>query len=67
MAMWKYTINSGTALREAIEDGDTIETVKCLINCYKELMKKMSNEDIAYYEYSIMDTIDTLKWYIISP
>lgn len=63
MSMWKYTITSGTNLREAIEDGSTEKTVKCLLKCYEELKDKLSGEDIEDYEYDIMETIDTLKWY----
>ena len=66
MAMWKYTINNGTALREAIEDGSTEETVKCLLKCYNELKNKLSDEDMEDYGYDIEDTIDTLKWYVFS-
>lgn len=67
MAMWKYTIEGGTALREAIDDGDTERTVKCLLQCYKELQNKLSDEDMEDYEYDIADTIGVLMLYKLSP
>lgn len=66
MAMWKYTITNGTALREAIEDGSTEETVKCLAKCYKELISKLYKGDKEDFEYDIEDTIYTLDSYEFS-
>ena len=37
MAMWKYTIENGKALREAIAEGNTEATIECLMNCFNEL------------------------------
>ena len=37
MANWKYKLSSGTALREAIQDDDSRETLLALKKCYKEL------------------------------
>lgn len=67
MAQWKYTIESGKSLREAIENGDTMQTVKCLLKCYKELRNKLSDEDSEDYEYDIADTIGVLMSYELSP
>ncbi len=67
MAMWKYTIQNGTALREAIYDGNTEQTVKCLLQCYKELRDKLSDEDMEDYEYDIADTIGVLMSYEMCP
>ena len=66
MGMWKYTINFGTALREAIEDGNTEETVECLSKCYEELMSKLSKTDKEDLKYEIEDTIDMLNSYEFS-
>lgn len=63
MAQWEFVINSGTALREAIYDGNTKQTVKCLLRCYKELYDKLSDEDKDYYQYDIEDTIEILTLY----
>ena len=65
MAQWECTINSGTALREAIYDGSTEQTVKCLLQCYTELYNKLNKEDKEDYEYDIEDTIEALKGYIV--
>ena len=67
MAMWKYTIQSGKALREAIYDGSTERTIQCLRQCYKELYDKMDKEDKEYYEYDIEDTLDILTNYEEDP
>ena len=63
MAKWRYTIESGKALREAIEDGDIERTVRCLYRCFKELYDKMSDEDKDYYQFDIEDTMEILKLY----
>ena len=53
MAQWKYTIESGKALREAIEDGDLEATLKCLMNCFHELLDKLDDEDLEDYELDL--------------
>ena len=63
MAQWKYTIENGKALREAIDDGDIERTVRCLYRCFKELYDKMSEEDKDYYQFDIEDTMEILKLY----
>lgn len=60
MAKWKYTINSGTALREAIEDGDSATTALALINCCNELLNKLNKRDKEDFNEDIQDIIDTL-------
>lgn len=61
MAQWKYTITSGTALREAIEDGDTECTVWCLLQCCLELHFKLSKADLDDCAYELEDIIESLK------
>lgn len=63
MAKWKYTINSGSALREAIDNEDTEQVVKCLLLCYKELLDKLDEWDKEDYEIDIHDSIGVLKAY----
>jgi hypothetical protein len=63
MAEWRYTIESGKALREAIDDDDIERTVRCLYRCFKELYDKMSDEDKDYYQFDIEDTMEILKLY----
>ena len=63
MAQWNFTIENGTALREAIESNDIEQAVKYLYKCYQELYNKMSNEDRNYYQFDIEDTMETLKLY----
>lgn len=65
MVEWDYIINSGAALRQAIYDGSTEQTVKCLIKCYTELHNKLSKEDIEDYEYEIENAYEALKNYTV--
>lgn len=62
MAMWKYTIQSGSVLHEAIYDGNTQQTIECLIQCYQELLNKLNKADKADYQIEIEDTIDALTY-----
>ena len=66
MAQWKYTIKSGKALREAIEDGDTDATIECLIKCFRELWEKLSEEDLEDYEIDIEEVVNALNVYMPS-
>ncbi len=61
MAKWKYTLNSGSALREAIRNEDMEQTVKCLLLCYKEMQGKLTEEDKDYRGMEIEDTIFNLE------
>lgn len=58
---WKYTLNSGSALREAIDDGNLEQTRECLLLCYKELLDKLSNEDAEIYRFDICDEYYSLE------
>ena len=63
MARWKYTLKSGSTLREAIHNEDTEQVVKCLRFCYEELYKKLSKEDREYCWSDIEDTLVELAGY----
>lgn len=63
MAQWKYTIKSGSDLRESIEEGNTEETVECLIRCFNELWNKLDEEDLEDYDEELEDIIDELVAY----
>jgi len=63
MAKWNFTIENGTALREAIYNDSVKQTVRCLYNCFKELYDKMTDEDKDYYKYDIEDTMEILMLY----
>ena len=67
MARWKYTLKSGTALREAINNDDMEQVVKCLLLCYEELLNKLDEWDEADYEIDIQDSIGVLKAYQLCP
>ena len=67
MAMWKYTIESGSALHEAIYDGNTERTVSCLLKCYQELYNKLCKADKEEYEYEIEESIEILTYYEADP
>lgn len=62
MPKWKYTIKSGTALRDAIDNEDVEQVVKCLLLCYKELSDKLSKEDKDWFSEDIEEAIDTLDY-----
>jgi hypothetical protein len=61
MANWKYTLNSGSALRKAIDNEDEEQVVKCLLLCYQELQNKLTEEDKDYRGMEIEDTIFNLE------
>ncbi len=67
MAKWKYKLNSGSALREAIDNEDEEQVVKCLLLCYEELYSKLSDEDKEWKGYDIEDSIEILKFYVADP
>lgn len=60
MANWIYTIKGGKALHEAIENEDEQLVVKCLLQCYRELYGKLSDEDKEWKGWDIEDEIETL-------
>lgn len=61
MAQWNYTLKWGKQLREAICAEDEEFTVRCLIACYRELLDKLSDEDKAWKQFDIEDTIFNLE------
>lgn len=61
MAKWNYTITSGTALRESIDNEDIEQVTDCLIQCYQELLNKLSDEDKKLCQYGVEDTIEYLN------
>ena len=63
MANWNYTIRSGKALHEAINEGDTALVVSRLLQCYRELLNKLSDEDKDWKEFDIEDNISCLENY----
>jgi hypothetical protein len=67
MAKWKYTLNSGKTLREAIENEDMEQVVKCLLLCYRELLDKLDEWDEEDYEIDIHDSIGVLMAYELCP
>ena len=67
MARWKYTLDSGKALHEAIENEDMEQVVKCLLLCYNELLDKLYEWDADDYEEDIRDSIGVLMAYQLCP
>jgi hypothetical protein len=61
----KYKIKSGPALREAINDENAEQTLRCLFFCYQELFEKLDDEDKEWKGLDIEDTIETLQFYLI--
>lgn len=62
MARWNYIIASGVALREAIDDENVEQTVKCLLFCYKELESKLSEEDKDWEGFDIEEAVEALDY-----
>lgn len=67
MAKWQYKLKSGSALREAIDNEDEEQVVKCLLLCYRELYRKLTEEDKEWKGYDIEDTIEILSLYALDP
>jgi hypothetical protein len=67
MARWKYKLKSGSALREAIDNEDAEQVVKCLLLCYRELLDKLDKWDEQDYEIDIQDSIGVLMAYELCP
>ena len=67
MAHWKYRLNSGSALREAIDNEDMEQVIKCLLSCYQELLDKLDEWDEQDYEIDIQDSIGVLMAYELCP
>ena len=61
MANWDYTLVSGTALHNAIREEDIELVVQCLIACYKELQRKLNDDDREWRGYDIEDAIFNLE------
>ena len=61
MARWNYTIRAGKFLREAIESEDTTLVVSRLLQCYRELLNKLSDEDKEWKQFDIEDAIFNLE------
>lgn len=57
---WKYTLESGSALREAICNEDIMQTAECLRNCCIELNRKLRGEDKSDYALDLDDMCDSL-------
>ena len=60
MAKWKYTLESGIALREAIEAENIEQVIYHLSQCYRELLDKLSKEDKEWKQWDIEETIEFL-------
>lgn len=67
MATWKYTIKTGVALRESIDNEDMEQVVKCLLLCYKELLDKLVGEDRKGFMWDIEEIIEILTLYALDP
>ena len=67
MSKWVYTLTSGQALHDAINQSDEKLTIKCLLACYKELYDKLTDEDKDWKGFDIEDAIDILTHYNADP
>ena len=61
MAKWEYTITKGKELHQAIWNEDEQLVVKCLLECYKELYAKLTDEDKEWRGDDIEDTMFNLE------
>lgn len=60
---WKYTLKTGKVLREAIDNEDMEQVVKCLLSCCIELNKKLYGEDCITYGLELDDIYIVLNCY----
>ena len=63
MAKWEYVLTKGKALHCAIAKCNIELVVECLLECYKELYAKLTDEDKEWRGFDIEDTIETLTYY----
>ena len=64
MANWNYICKNGKALRNAIDEENTVKVLKALISCYEEIMSMLTEDDSLYdsdIEDSIYDIQDRLN------
>ena len=63
---WKYTLKSGFALREAIDNEDIKQVVECLLHCCVELNRKLRGEDKSDYALELDDMYVALTCFEIN-
>lgn len=67
MANWKYKLVTGKALRDAIDNEDSKNTLNCLRKCYEEIHKLMPDlydeDDLADDISEIDNQLDNLENY----
>ena len=61
MAKWIYTLESGSDLREAIENDDLEQTAKCILKCLRELTHKLleAGDPIKDFDIEALDDLVT--------
>ena len=64
MAKWIYTLNSGTALREAIDDDNCEQTARCILKCLEDLVNKLSDEDRNWKGFDIEDLAENINSFL---
>ena len=57
MSKWAVTLNSGKALREAIDEEDIIRCFECLKACYQELHDKLPDTFTDADAYAVTSTV----------
>lgn len=67
MGKWNYKLDSGKALREAIDNDDSENTLNCLRKCYEEIHKLIPDiydeDDLADDISEINNQLDNLANY----
>lgn len=64
MAKWNYTLDSGPALREAIENEELEQVAQCLLKCLEELVNKLSAEDKNWVGWDIEDLSENINAFL---
>ena len=64
MAKWIYTLDSGLALREAIEECEYKLVAENMLKCLEELTNKLSDEDRAWKGWDIEDLSENINGFL---
>lgn len=64
MAKWIYTLESGSALGDAIDNDELELTAQCILHCLEELVNKLSDEDRAWKGFDIEDLAESINSFL---
>ena len=64
MAKWIYTLDSGLALREAIDECEYKLVAENMLKCLEELTNKLSDDDRAWKGWDIEDLAENINGFL---